>query len=408
MRILQPPDLVTRRLAWVTLVNTVGNGLLVSTIALYLVRFVGLSAGDVALGASVSSLSGLVASVLIGRLADRRDPRMLLIALTALQGLGTATYLFVQSLSGYLATSAVVGACAFSSVAVRNTLVGRILSPTERVGSLAYLRAVTNAGMGAGSCLTLIAVSFGTLRAFQLTIAVDVLTFAAAVLLLTQIAPVGRSGKIHDRGERGSINFSNLRFLLFAIYAGALYVHSGLMDTGIALWVTLRTTAPDSTIGITLAMESILVVLLQVRMSRGITTNRQAGLACLYAAFLLVLACALFALSAALSDWLAGAVVILGGVAHVGGEILLAAGTWTLSFSLAPRSMVGRYQGIFTGSQASARMFAPLLITVTAINLGAVGWAVLAAWFAVFGALVWRVAAQTDPVRDATLASGTP
>ncbi|WP_305070406.1 MFS transporter [Micromonospora parastrephiae] len=70
-----PPPGRLRTLSLATLANTVGTGLWVTGAALYLTRVVGLSPTEVGLGLTLAGLVGLTASVPLGGLADRRDPR---------------------------------------------------------------------------------------------------------------------------------------------------------------------------------------------------------------------------------------------------------------------------------------------------------------------------------------------
>jgi len=85
------------------------------------------------------------------------------------------------------------------------------------------------------------------------------------------------------------------------------------------------------------------------------------------------------------------------------GEMLSAASGWTLSYDLAAPDAPGAYQGVFNGGFAAGQMLAPLVITVTAIHLGGIGWLILAAVFAATGAAMvpvsrWAVRTRTVSV----------
>ncbi|MEV0004975.1 hypothetical protein AB0H28_22195 [Micromonospora sp. NPDC050980] len=88
-----PPPGPLRTLALATLANTVGTGLWLAGGALYLTRDVGLSATSVGAGLTVAGLVGLTASVPLGGLADRWDPRTLRAALQVGQALAAAVRL---------------------------------------------------------------------------------------------------------------------------------------------------------------------------------------------------------------------------------------------------------------------------------------------------------------------------
>ena len=73
-----PTDPNLRVLALATLVNTLGNGALTTTFALYFTHVVGLRATQVGLALSVAALVGLLVQVPMGHLGDIRGPRELL------------------------------------------------------------------------------------------------------------------------------------------------------------------------------------------------------------------------------------------------------------------------------------------------------------------------------------------
>lgn len=77
-----------RTLAWATLVNTVGMGLWSAGAVLFLTRNAGLSPESVGLGLTIAALVGLSASVPLGNLADRWDPRSLRVGDAGPPGIG--------------------------------------------------------------------------------------------------------------------------------------------------------------------------------------------------------------------------------------------------------------------------------------------------------------------------------
>jgi hypothetical protein len=65
--------------------------------------------------------------------------------------------------------------------------------------------------------------------------------------------------------------------------------------------------------------------------------------------------------------------------------MLLGAGSWEISFGLAPADKHGQYQGFFGTGVAVARMLGPLLLTTLIITWGRPGWLVLGAVFLLAG-----------------------
>src|SRR5579875_2723495 len=174
---LVPPEPALRRLAPITLVNTLGNGLFMTLSALYFTRIVGLSVTQVGLGLTLAGGCGVVASVPAGQLADRLGARRLLVVLILAEAVGTACYTIATSFAMFLVVAALTTAVDRASSAVRNGLFALILSPERRTVGRAYLRAVTNVGIGAGSAAAAIALQADTRAAYLALILVDAGTF---------------------------------------------------------------------------------------------------------------------------------------------------------------------------------------------------------------------------------------
>ena len=88
-------------------------------------------------------------------------------------------------------------------------------------------------------------------------------------------------------------------------------------------------------------------------------------------------ACAVFALSAGASPWVAAGVLVAGAVLQVLAEMGQSAGSWQLSFDLAPADRVGEYQGFFGTGVTVARTLGPLVVTTLLIGWGTAGWLLL-------------------------------
>ncbi|MCF0095577.1 hypothetical protein B0E54_04438 [Micromonospora sp. MH99] len=182
-----PPSGRLRTLSLATLANTVGSGLWLTGAAIYLTRDVGLSAAQVGVGLSVAGLVGLTASVPLGGLADRRDPRTLRAVLQVLQAVVAATYLLVGSFAVFLVVAVLDLLLASGNLAVRAALVAAVAGPQGRVHAFATLRAVANLGIGVGAGLAGFALAADTHLAYQILVAGNAATYLVSAALLLRL-----------------------------------------------------------------------------------------------------------------------------------------------------------------------------------------------------------------------------
>src|SRR3954451_7703372 len=93
-----PLDRNLRVMAFATLVNTAGNGAMMTTFALYFTRVVGIPATQVGLALSVGAIAGMLGQVPLGHLADTRGPREVLSLLTGLAGVASLGLLVTHNI----------------------------------------------------------------------------------------------------------------------------------------------------------------------------------------------------------------------------------------------------------------------------------------------------------------------
>src|SRR5450631_2907217 len=115
-----PVDPSLRIMAGATLVNTFGNGALMTTFALYFTRVVGLRPTQVGLALSAGALAGFLVQVPAGHVADLRGPRRVVQILTFGSGVAMLGLLFARSMWALVAVMAVIEAFDRGSGAVRN------------------------------------------------------------------------------------------------------------------------------------------------------------------------------------------------------------------------------------------------------------------------------------------------
>ncbi|MFE2721091.1 MFS transporter [Kitasatospora sp. NPDC059327] len=390
VRRLLPADPLLRRLALMSLVNTVGNGLFVTVSVLFLTRSVGLTPGGVALGLSMAGVCGVFAGVPMGRLADRVGARRLLTVVGPLEAVAVVGYAFVHSFAAFVALACVATVLERGAAAVRSALIARTLPAESQVRSRALLRSVMNAGLVIGSSGAALALQSDSYAGYVAVMVLDAVSFLGATALLAGLPTTG----VADRREKGPhparrrTALRDRRYLLITALHAVLELQFAVLTVGIPLWIVLATDAPAAAVAAVNVVNCLLVVVFQVRASRGVADVPSAARACARGALLLAVGCLLYAAAARGSAALAVGAVLAGALVHSLGELLTSAGGWTLSLDLADPRAHGEYQGVFMSGQAAAHVIGPLVVGLTVVDHGQAGWAVLAGVFVLAGAVL--------------------
>jgi MFS family permease len=396
---LLPTDPAQRTWAWATLANTAGNGMFFAVSAIYFTQSVGLSPAQVGVGLTVAGLCGLLAGVPAGHLGDVHGPRNILVGLAFVEGLGVLAYTVVHSFVAFVIVASLVTTVDRAANAVRSGMIASLGAPGERVRLRAYLRAVTNVGITIGAPVGGLALAIDTRPAYVTVIVVNAATFVLAGLLILKVPAVAPRPHTGD-GPRLAV-LRDRPFVLVASVHSLLALHFALLDVALPLWVVHRTDAPKWVVAVLLLVNTITVVLLQVRATRGIETVGQGATALRKSGVVLAVACVVFALSGAVPAPVAVVLLLAGALVHVAGELLQSAGGWAVSFGLAPDDQQGQYQGLFSTGFAASSMLAPAVLTALCVTWGWPGWLVVGALFAVAGAamvpLVRRAEARELP-----------
>jgi MFS family permease len=398
-------DPVLRALVIATAVSRIGRGVFFAIPVLYFTQIIGLSGAEAAVVLAVSSGFGVLASLLGGWLADRWSARRLTFVFELLGALFLIGYAFVGDF-----VSAIVIACTgnfFDSLghSSRSAIIARGFSPDKRVNARAVLRTVTNLSIALGAGVAAIALALGTGEAYRAVIvAAGVMGALGALTLLRLPARVDAPARatadtVHT--ETGSIDtvaskrnarelrrdwnrrspWRDPRYLLLTMLSAIFGMQFGVAEVGMPLWITTATNAPEVTVAILLIVNTTLVVMFQVPMSRGTHDIRTAGRVTMIAGWLMSAACIVYALAAGLPAWFAVVVLVVAVIAHTFAEVLSQAGAWGLSFELADAKRAGAYQGVFGMGFSLSALAAPILVNATAIELGLLGWGILAVIF---------------------------
>ncbi|MFI6476681.1 MFS transporter [Nonomuraea sp. NPDC050663] len=374
-----------RALSLAVLLRSTGRGLFLTVSVLYFLNVVGLSETQVGLGLTIAGLAGLLGSLPAGRLCDVIGPRAVNVAFCAAGGLLVACYGFVTGFVGFALVAALVSFAEAADGTARATLIGGAVPAERRVEVRAYLRAVTNVGWSLGGLVAMIALAVGTRPAYLVMLygcAAAYLASAALTLRVPDVQPVAK-----PKDGPTWVVLRDRPYALLAVLNAILVIHGPLLMVILPMWVK-HVGAPNLMVAAIGLINTVMVTFLQVRLSRNTHDLTGSANAQRRAGVLLLLACGLFALAAGQPEWLAITVLAAGAILHVFGEILQAAGSWGLSYELAPAHALGQYQGLYNMSWQAANVAAPALLTAVIIGWGWPGWLLIGLVFVAAGCAV--------------------
>ena len=385
-----------------TLINTYGTGLVLTTLTLFAVRVVHLPAARAGLAMTIAGVVGLMAAMPIGRLADRRGPRNVYrVVLLVLAAAAAGYVLFAHSFTSFLIVTTVDGSALISSGAANVALLRRV-GGEKATTFRSQMAAVLNVGITLGVATAAVALELNTVAAYR------ALFLANALTCLIGAAILGRLPKYEPLpGAREESPFTALRdraFVGYTVLSGAMYTQYFVLIVLLPVWVVYHTSAPRWTVSAFVIINTVIVVLFQVRVGKTVQTIRQGGAAFRRAGVIFLVSCSAMGLATGIPAWAALLLLAAAVVLHSFGELWHASGTYALDFGLAPPHAQGQYQGLASVGTGAGQALAPILLIGLVLSLGRFGFVLLGAWFAVLGLAgpaVARWGERTRPAAEA-------
>lgn len=382
---LVPPPGPARVLGTVTLAHTVGLGIYATVLVIFLTKDRGLSPHDVGVVLSIAGGLGFFASVPAGWVVDRLGPRRCVLVTYVLLG---ALLLMLAASESLVMTAPVIAGLSVVETAnspMRAALVFRLFGAAAGTRVRAQMRSISNAGFAAGALVASIALAVDTHPAYVVSFAVAGVSYLSCTLLLRRL-PVGHQNAPSAARHEGRA-IRDFRFLAVALVSGVLEFHVPLLLVGIPAWIVSRTDVPAAWQSGLMVLNTVLIVLLQVRASRGAETALGAATLQRRSGLVLAGCCLVYAVSQYTDIWLTIVLLFAGTLVLTWGELMQAAGAYGLAFTLPPAGRQGEYQGVFALGRGLQSFLGPIVITSTVIAWGLQGWLVLAVIFVVAGFL---------------------
>ncbi|GAA3012561.1 MFS transporter [Streptomyces drozdowiczii] len=366
-------------------VDRTGTGLWAASSVLYLTFVTHLSAQQIGVLLGTAGVAGIAGSPLAGRLAGRFPVRPLLIGCHLLRLVALVLVLLCTRFDALLVVVAVTYLGDGAAKTLEMLFATRVAGE-RRSAYQALSRSAANAGYGLGAGLAAIGLAVGTTDAYRALILGNALSFLVAAVLgrrteeagggVVATGPAGRpvraKGPWRDRGY--------LRFVLLDI---PMNLDDSVLGVGLPLWLVGRTSAPHALVPAFLVINTVLVVLLQLAVSRRVDGPRGAVRAVALYGVLLFVTCALLAASTGCGTWTAAAVLLAAAVLVTMAELMRSVSSWELAVLLAPPDERAAYLGVAGMSQSIQKSAGPPLLTGVVMAAGPAGWLALGAAVAV-------------------------
>ncbi|WP_329306802.1 MFS transporter [Streptomyces sp. NBC_01260] len=420
-------------------VDRTGSGLWAASSVLYLTFVTHLSAQQIGVLLGAAGVAGIAGSPLAGRLAGRLPLRPLLIGCHLLR---LVTLTLVLLCSGFEALLPVVAVTYLGDRAAKTLemLFATRAAGERRAAYQALSRSAANAGYGVGAGIAAIGLAVGTTDAYRALILGNALSFVVAAVLVwrtgelreatVQVAratavagtaspetaspqathPGGTSSRTASKAavERDSARpkspWRDRGYLRFVLLDIPMNLDDSVLGVGLPLWLVNRTSAPHALVPAFLVINTVLVVVLQLAVSKRAEGPHRTVRALLVYGGLMFACCALLAAATRCGTWTAAAVLLAAAVLVTLAELMRSVSSWELAVLLAPPDARAVYLGVAGMSQSIQKSAGPPLLTGVVMAAGPAGWLVLGTVVAGLAVVQRRACAQ----RFRTLAAPAP
>ncbi|HEV2887353.1 MAG TPA: MFS transporter [Jatrophihabitans sp.] len=381
---------------------SLGTGMSMSVLAVYIVGQ--LHASTVAYGVtmSVAALCGMIAGPVAGRLADRAGTRRTYATLVWTMAVATAL-LAVATEWMALVLVCLLFSCGRGSAAVLGALVGREVPADRRVQYRAVVKTFTNLMMFVGLGLGAIVLSFDSRPLFQASFVVEALTLGTAGALMANLpsrAAAGPQDPVASAAESAPAAarraHRDVRFLMLSAINAFILLYSAMLTVALPLWIVAQAPTLLWFVSVVVAVNLAAVLLLQIPVSKRVSGASSAVHAGRRGALLLGAGVLMFPIAEAMHGERpkAGVLIALGLLIAVG-EVLYSASSWELVYALAPKEALGEYQGIYNMGLDVSMLVAPSLFAWLAGGQHTGPWLAVSAGFAACALLLGPVVGRS-------------
>ena len=384
------PDSTVRKLTFANYINTFGNGMFHTVGIIYFSYTVGLGAHAVAFAFTIGAAVSLAVSVPAGHLADKWSPKYVGMISFVLQGIVLGLQVFTKTWNIFVILLCLEYFVERFGQNARMAYIAQIGEGQKRVEARAYMRAVTNLGIGSGTLIAGIALAINTPTAYKAMIVADALSFFLAAVAYSRVPNIAPTLEEHEKFDWSVLK--DHRYLIAMLLNGGFNLHFLIQNVAIPVWVVQETNAPRWMISGIMLMNTIAIVLFQVKTSKKADNLQSAVKIFQQASFYVAMASLVYALAHGVNAFIASLFMLLGMAIHIAGELFGSNAAWMIAMDLADQRRQGVYQGIWSMGFGLTDMIGPSILVALVIGIGQFGWVILAIWFLFIGQLMrWHL-----------------
>lgn len=384
--------------------RAVARGIYVSLSVLYVATVNGDDTASTARMFLIVGAAGLIGSLIGGFASDLIDPRTLLLwSGWAIAG----SYFAVLLIDHILWLGVAFAVIAFldrSLATTQATWVGRAIPGEAAAKSRALQRSVANLGMALGAQLSVLVIMFLPVEVYLgMFMFIGLLEVAGTFSAMKIPKMEALSQRVASAQPMFGV-MTDLVFVLFVFGSAVLYMMYMILDYLLPVWIAKDGMLPQYFVPVALTVNTILVLLMQVRIANRFSSSRSSARALSFGASSLLTACVAF-WAVVNSSGIVSMVCFFAAVAILTmGELLISVATWNLSYAYAPPARIGAYQGVFGLGTSIGVAVAPPVLTLFVIDDsgqgGGEGWLFLGLLFSVTSGILAMSTARSSPRRS--------
>jgi MFS family permease len=324
-------------------VNSVGNGLVIPFLLIYLHNVRGFSLGVAGLVPTVHFAVALVCGVAAGTLFDRLGGRATAAAALVLLAVGFGLFPLVREAWHAVVLAALAGAGRGAFWPSYTGLLAAVTPPELRPSAYAVQRVGANLGLALGSLLAGLLVVVSDPRTFTLIFLLNAATsliFAAALVLVPAVRPARDQ---RSAGRYADVLRDRTFVTLIAVNFAFVTVGVALLNSVLPVFAKNDVGVSERVIGLIFVFNTVAIVLAQLPITRALAGRRRMpALALMGGIWALSW---LLALAAAGTSrlWVAVTFLLVGAVVFAFGECIHGVIQGPLVSDLAPEALRGRY-----------------------------------------------------------------